>query len=125
MSVSWYRRSGDGRVITVSRSEELVRMAQYRLARAYPNAAPMSAAPQPLRTGELERLPDGRQPEGFASMDRDVEVFATDVLEGVEIPGRRVPLLGARDVEADDPRIAPADGAFGDLDRAGGLAHRG
>src|SRR5258708_26803247 len=42
-----------------------------------------------LRAGELERLPDRRQSEGLAGVNRDVEVLATDVLEGVEIPRRR------------------------------------
>ena len=37
----------------------------------------------------------------------------------------RIARLRAGDVEADDARVAPADRAFGDLDRASGLAHRG
>ena len=47
------------------------------------------------------------------------------VLERVEVAGRRIALLGPGDVEPDDAGVAPADRALGDLDRAGGLAHRG
>ncbi len=52
-----------------------------------------------------------------------MEVLAPDVLEGVEVAGRREALLRAGDVEADDTGVAPADGALGHLDRAGRLAH--
>ena len=58
-------------------------------------------------------------------MDRDVEVLAADVVEGVEVSGRRVALLRSGDVEPDDTGVPPADGALGDLDRPGGLTHRG
>jgi hypothetical protein len=37
------------------------------------------------RRRELERLPDRRQPERLAGVDRDVEVLAPDVLERVEV----------------------------------------
>ena len=82
--------------------------------------------PCPSRSApaELERLPDRRQPERLAGVDRDVEVLAADVVEGVEIAGRAVALLRAGDVEPDHAGVAPADRAFRDLDRAGGLAHR-
>ena len=81
------------------------------------------AVPEPLGARELERLPDRRQPERFTGMDGDVEVLAADVLEGIEVAGRRIALLRPRDVEPDDARVAPADRAFRDLDGAGGLAH--
>ena len=54
-----------------------------------------------------------------------MEVLAADQVEGVEIAGGRIALLGTGDIEPDDPGVAPADRAFGDLDRARGLAHRG
>ena len=47
------------------------------------------------------------------------------VVERLEVAGRAVARLRPGDVEPDDARVAPADGALGDLDRAGGLAHRG
>ena len=78
-----------------------------------------------LGAGELDRLPDRGQAERFAGVDRDVEVLAADVLEGVEVARRREALLGSRHVEPDHAGVAPADRAFGDLDRAGRLAHRG
>ena len=53
-----------------------------------------------------------------------MEVLAADVVEGVEVARRREALLGSRDVEPDHAGVAPADRAFGDLDRAGRLAHR-
>ena len=52
-----------------------------------------------------------------------LEVLATDVLERVEVARRSVAGFGSGDVVADHARVAPADGAFGDLDRASGLAH--
>ena len=81
------------------------------------------AVAQALGAAELERLPDRRQPERLAGVDRDVEVLAPDEVEGVEVPRRPVARLGAGDVEPDDARVPPADGTRGDLDRAGGLAH--
>ena len=81
--------------------------------------------PETLGARELERLPDRRQPERLAGVDRDVEVRPADRLEGVEITGRRISLLGAGDIEPDDAGVAPADRAFGDLDGASRLAHRG
>ena len=83
------------------------------------------AVAETLGARELKRLPDRRQAEGLARVDRDVEVLLADVLERVEVARRRVALLGSGDIEADDARVAPADGALGDLDRAGRLAHRG
>ena len=58
-------------------------------------------------------------------MDGYVEVLAANVLERIEIARRGVALLRAGDVEPDDACVAPANGALGDLDRAGRLAHRG
>ena len=83
------------------------------------------AVAQPLGAAELERLPDRRQPERLAGVDRDVEVLAADEVERVQMAGRPIARLRPGDIEPDDARIAPADGALGDLDRAGGLAHRG
>ena len=83
------------------------------------------AVAEPLRPAELERLPDRRQAERLAGVDRDVEVLAPDEVERVEVAGRPVAGLGPGDIEADDAGVAPADRALGDLDRSGGLAHRG
>ena len=82
------------------------------------------AVPEPLRAAELQRLPDRRQPEPFAGVDREVEVLTPDVLERVEVPGRREARLRARDVEPDDASLPPADREVGDLERAGRRAHR-
>ena len=73
---------------------------------------------EPLGTAPLHRLPDARQAEGLTSVDRQVEVLATDVIERVEVAGRRVTAFGARDVESDDSTLAPADGKIRDLDVA-------
>src|SRR5919108_4713194 len=59
-----------------------------------------------FRAADLERLPDRGKPEGLAGVDREVEVLAADVLEGVEVARRRKPRLGARDVEPDDAAVA-------------------
>src|SRR5439155_22838480 len=78
---------------------------------------------QSLSPAELERLPDRRQPERLAGMDRDVEVLPAHVVVSIEIARRRVALLGTRHVEPDDSGIAPAHGALRDLDRTCRLAH--
>ena len=82
------------------------------------------AVAQPLGAAELERLPDRRETERLAGVDRDVEVLATNAVEGVEVTRRPIPLLGTGDVEADHAGITPTNRTFGDLDRAGRLAHR-
>ena len=43
------------------------------------------AVAEPLGAAALQRLPDRRQPEAFAGVDRDVEVLPLHVLEGVEV----------------------------------------
>src|SRR5207245_6781928 len=78
-----------------------------------------------LGTAELDGLPDGWQPEGLAGVDRDVEVLVADLVERLEVAGRRKALLRAGDIEADGTDVAPADRRLGDLDRAGVLPHRG
>ena len=83
------------------------------------------AVAEALGATPLERLPDRRQPERLASVDRDVEVLPPDVLECVEVARRAVALLGPRDVEPDDAGVPPAHGALGDLDGSRCLAHRG
>jgi hypothetical protein len=83
------------------------------------------AVTQALGAAELEGLPDRGQAEGLAGVDRDVEVLAADVVERLEVARRRIALLRSGDVEPDDARVAPPDGAFGNLDRSGELAHRG
>src|SRR6185369_5813631 len=83
------------------------------------------AVAEALGATELERLPDRRQTEALAGVEGDVEVLVAHLIERLEVARRAVTGLGAGDVESDDARVAPADGAFGDLDGAGGLAHRG
>ena len=80
---------------------------------------------EPVGAAPLDRLPDRRQAERLAGVDGEVGVLALEVLEGVEVPGGRVARLGAGDVEADHPAVAPGDGELGDLPRAGLVAHRG
>ena len=62
------------------------------------------AVAQPLGPAELERLPDRRQPERLAGVDRDVEVLAADVVEGVEVAGRRDSPPRARRCRSRRPR---------------------
>ena len=83
------------------------------------------AVAKALGPADLQRLPDGRQPERLAGVDRDVEVLAADVLERVEVPRGPVAGLGPGDVEADDAVVAVPDRQLRDLHRVGGLAHRG
>ena len=83
---------------------------------AHPVAEALGAAP-------LHRLPDRRQPERLTGVDGGVEVLALHVLERIEVAGRRVAGLGARDVEAHDARITPAHRQLGDLQAAGGRPH--
>ena len=77
-----------------------------------------------LGAAPLHRLPDARQPERLAGVDRGVEVLAHHVLEGVEVARRRVAGLGAGDVEADDAGVAEAHRQLGDLQAARRRAHR-
>ena len=81
------------------------------------------AVAEPLGAAELHGLPDRRQPEGLAGVDRDVEVLRRDELEGVEVAGGRVAGLAAGDVEADHAGVAVAHGQLGDLGGVGGVAH--
>ena len=67
------------------------------------------AVPEALRAAELERLPDRRQPEALAGVDRDVEVLLADLVEGLEVARRAVAGLWPGDVEADDARVALAE----------------
>ena len=62
------------------------------------------AVAEPVGAAPLDRLPDRRQPERLAGVDREVGVLALEVLERVEVPGGRVARLGAGDVEAGDAR---------------------
>ena len=79
---------------------------------------------EPFGAAVLHRLPDRRQPERLAGVDRRVEVLADHVLERVEVARRRVPGLGAGDVEADDAAVAVAHRQLGDLEAVSGRAHR-
>ena len=65
------------------------------------------------------------QPERLTGVDGEVGVLALEVLERVEVPGRRVARLGAGDVEAGHAAVALGDGELGDLHRAGLVAHGG
>src|SRR5205823_4593955 len=77
-----------------------------------------------LRPTQLQGLPDRRRPEGLAGMDREVEVLAADLLEGVQVPRGRVAGFRAGDVEAAHTAIAPSHGELGDLEAPGGGSHR-
>ncbi len=79
---------------------------------------------EPLRAAELHGLPDARQPERFAGVDRGVEVLPAHVLERVQVAGGRVAGLGPGDVESDHAGIAPTDRQLGDLGAARRRAHR-
>ncbi len=57
---------------------------------------------QPLGVAELHRLPDRGQTERLAGVDRQVEVFALDEVEGAQVLRRREAILGPGDVEAAD-----------------------
>jgi len=73
------------------------------------------AVAEPLGAAPLQRLPDRRQPERLARVDRDVEVLPRHVLERVEVAGRRAAGLGAGDVEPDHADIAVPHRKLGDL----------
>ena len=83
------------------------------------------AVAEPVGAAPLDRLPDRRQPERLAGVDREVGVLPLEVLERVEVAGGRVPRLGAGDVEAGDAAVAPGDRELGDLAGAGLVPHGG
>jgi hypothetical protein len=78
-----------------------------------------------LGAAPLERLPDRRQAEALAGVDRDVEVLSLDQLEGVEVSCGREPGLRAGDVDADDALVAVTHRELRGLHGAGGLPHGG
>ena len=78
---------------------------------------------QALRPAELDGFPDARQAERLAGVDGGVEVLPLHIVERVQVAGGWVPGLGAGDVEADAPAVAPADGQLGDLQAAGRRPH--
>ncbi len=81
------------------------------------------AVAQALGAAELERFPDGRQPEQFTGVDGDVEVLAPDEIERIEMARRPIAGLGTGDIEPDDAGVAPADRTLGDLHGSRRLAH--
>ena len=68
----------------------------------------MRTPAEALGAAQLQGLPDRRQAERLAGVDRDLAVGPGDLLERGEVPGRRVAGLAAGDVEADDARVAVA-----------------
>ena len=44
---------------------------------------------EPVGAAPLDRLPDRRQPERLAGVDREMEVGVVDPIEGVEVARRR------------------------------------
>src|SRR4029078_6106030 len=83
------------------------------------------AVAEAVGAAPLDGLPDGRQAEGLAGVDGEVEVLPLEVLESVEVPGRREAGLGAGDVEADHSLVAPGDRARGALPRPRLVPHGG
>ena len=83
------------------------------------------AVTESLGAAPLERLPDRRQAEALAGVDRDVEVLPLDQLERVEVPRGREAGLRPGDVETDDALVSVPHGELRGLDRAGRLAHGG
>ncbi len=83
------------------------------------------AVPQSLSAAPLHGLPDRRQPEPLAGVDRDVEVLPLEVLERVQVPARRPAGFRPRDVEPDHALVPVADRELGDLQRPGRRAHGG
>src|SRR5690606_5764115 len=83
------------------------------------------AVAEPVRTAPLDGLPDRWEAERLAGVDREVEVLPLQVLERVQMPGRRIARLGAGDVEADHADVPEANGELGDLGGASGVAHGG
>mgnify|MGYP001764615513 CR=1 FL=1 len=80
-----------------------------------------------LVEGDAVSAPDPEEAR-LADVEGLVELVALDgpaqVLERVEVPGGRVALLGAGDVEADDSGVAVGDHPLGDLRAPGGGARR-
>src|SRR5215469_2437009 len=68
------------------------------------------AVAEALGTAPLHGLPDRRQAVTLASVDRDVEVLALDVLEGVKVAAWAVPGFRAGDVKTNHPVVAIAHG---------------
>ena len=81
------------------------------------------AVPEAVSAAPLDRLPDRRQPERLAGVDREVRVLPLEVLERVEVPRRRVAGLRTRDVEADDPTVPVGHRELGDLPAHGLVPH--
>jgi len=81
--------------------------------------------PEPLRPAELDGLPDRRQAERLARVDRDVEVLPLHVLERVQVPAGRPAGLRPGDVEPDHAQVTVTDGQLGDLQRPRRGSHRG
>ena len=68
-----------------------------------------------LGTAELDGFPDRSWTEGFAGVDREMEVLPLQVLEGIQVEGGWIPGLPAGYVEPDDAAVPVPDG---------GLCHR-
>ena len=84
----------------------------------HPVAEPVGAAP-------LHRLPDRRQPEGFAGMNGEMRVLPAQVLERIQVPGGRETRFSTGDVEPGDLLIAESDAQLGDLPGPRGMPHGG
>ena len=71
------------------------------------------AVAQAITAAEGERLVDRGQPERLPRVDRVAHAPGAQIVEGVEMPGRRIARLRARDVEADGAAVLGSALALG------------
>ena len=76
-----------------------------------------------VRAAELQRLPDARHAEGFARVERGIEIRALNRGERLGVFLRRMPRFLAREIEPDDAIAAKIDGEFRRLQRVRAVAH--
>src|SRR5210317_1150035 len=67
------------------------------------------AVTKAVGTAPLDRLPDRWKAEGFARMDGEVGVLASQIFESVKVTGGRKAGLSSSDIEADHAPISVLD----------------